>query len=67
MSAMQDHAMIDKLGINHPVETTTKIYRFHDNIDLFPFFMQIGNERTERKKGLIYFIPSDYCTVQNYG
>lgn len=45
--------MIDKLCINHPVETITKIYRFHDNMDLFPFFMQIGNERMESKKGLI--------------
>lgn len=66
MSAVQDYAMIDKLCINHPVETTTKIYHFHDNIDLFPFFVQIGNER-KRKEGLIYFIPGDYCTVQNYG
>lgn len=29
--------------------------------------MQIGNERMETKKGLIYFIVGDYCTVQNYG
>lgn len=67
MSAMQDYVMIDKLCINHPVETTTQIYYFDDNTDLFPFFIQIGNERMERKKGFIYFIRGDYCTVQNYG
>lgn len=59
--------MIDKLCINHPVETITKIYHFHDNMDLFPFFMQIGSERMESKKGLIYFTIGDYYTVQNYG
>lgn len=41
MSAVQDYAMIDNLCFNHSVETTTKIYHFHDNIDLFPFLCKL--------------------------
>lgn len=29
--------------------------------------MQIGSERMESKKGLIYFTIGDYYTMQNYG
>lgn len=58
--------MIDKPRINHPVETITKIYHLHDSMYLFPFFMQIGSERMESKKGLACFILGDYSTMQNY-
>lgn len=34
--------MVDKLCINHPVEMITKIYHFHDNIDLFPFLCKLA-------------------------